>query len=100
MAAGIQEVIERHATMIWWANAQRLDALVPDERMAALWHGEPERRGQRAWLVHLDNEFDVPVVAGMVENTQDQIFAMGFAARPTVEAAAFKAWTEALRARR
>jgi hypothetical protein len=88
LASGIQEVVERHATMVWWANAQPLPALRQTSRLRSLWRGEPERRGQRAWLVHLDNEFGIPVFAGMLENSREQLFTMGFAARPDPEAAA------------
>jgi ribosomal protein S12 methylthiotransferase accessory factor len=96
LAAGIQEVIERDATMVWWSNAHRLPGVTPSLAMRALWEGPPTEHGQRAWLVHLDNEFGVPVMAGMVENTTERLFTMGFAARPDPAAAAFKAWAEAL----
>jgi ribosomal protein S12 methylthiotransferase accessory factor len=93
LAAGIAEVVERHATMVWWANAQPLPAVRPSTRLAALWSGRPD---QRAWLVALDNEFGVPVLAGVVEHRGEQLFTMGFAARHDPEAAALKAWAEAL----
>jgi ribosomal protein S12 methylthiotransferase accessory factor len=96
IAAGIQEVIERDATMVWWSNAHRLPTVRPSLPLRAVWHGQPRRSGQRAWLVHLDNEFGVPVMAGMVEHTADRLFTMGFAARPDPELAALKAWAEAL----
>jgi ribosomal protein S12 methylthiotransferase accessory factor len=96
VAAGIQEVVERHATMAWWYNMPRLPQLKLNDRLARLWEGAPTELGQRACLIPLDNEFGIPVMAGVVENVQDQILTIGFAARPTAEAAGLKAWAEAL----
>jgi thiazole/oxazole-forming peptide maturase SagD family component len=96
LAAGIQEVIERDATMVWWANAHRLPGVRLSPSLLAVWEGVPTELGQRAWIIHLDNEFGVPVMAGMVENTAEQLFTMGFAARPDPVNAAQKAWAEAL----
>ncbi|TDE57388.1 hypothetical protein E1295_08115 [Nonomuraea mesophila] len=93
MTSALQEIVERHATMIWWANAHALPAVIPTSRLEGLW-----QRGsaQRAWLIHLDNEFGVPVFAGVVEDVENELFNIGFAARSDPEAAAAKAWTEAL----
>lgn len=96
LAAGIQEVIERHATMVWWANRHPLPSVQLSRKLAGLWSGAPTDSGQRAWLIHLDNEFNVPVMAGVVENTVEKLFTIGFAARPDPEAAGLKAWAEAL----
>lgn len=96
LSAALGEIIERDATMIWWLNAQPLPAVVMTPSLAALWQGEPARRGQRAWLFHLDNEFDVPVMAGVVENVEERLINIGFGVRPDPEEAAFKAFTEAL----
>jgi ribosomal protein S12 methylthiotransferase accessory factor len=93
IAAGIQEIIERDATMIWWANSHKLPRVRPPASLRRLWDGKPE---QNAWLIHLDNEFGVPVMAGLVENISEQLFTMGFAARADPAAAALKAWAEAL----
>lgn len=96
IAAGIQEVIERHATMVWWANRQPLPAVRLSPRLQRLWAGEPERRGQRAWAIYLENEFGVPVIGGVVESPAEGFYTMGFAARPDAEDAIEKAWAEAL----
>ena len=96
IAAGIQEIIERHSTMVWWHNAQPLPSVRPTARLAALWDGGPSDFGQRARLVALPNEFDVPVLAGIVEHIDDELLTIGFAARPDAEQAAFKAWAEGL----
>jgi ribosomal protein S12 methylthiotransferase accessory factor len=96
VASALEELIERDATMIWWLNAQPLPAvrLTPD--LAALWAGRPAELGQRAWLIHLENEFDVPVMAGVLENAHEGLFAVGFAARPDPVQAGLKAWAEAI----
>ena len=96
LASGLEEAIERDATMIWWLNAHRLPAVRLTADLEALWEGVPAELGQRARLIHLDNEFDVPVMAGVVENVRDGILTIGFAARPDPVEAGLKAWAEAL----
>jgi ribosomal protein S12 methylthiotransferase accessory factor len=91
--SGLEEVIERDATMCWWANLPALPSLAPTPRMASLFDGTPD---QRAWAIPLPNEFGIPVVAGVVEHTKEQILTIGFGSRDTVETAAEKAWAEAL----
>ena len=59
--------------MIWWMNREPLSAMVLTAELAALWEGVPSRMGQRAWLIHLDNEFGVPVMAGVVENPRGRL---------------------------
>ena len=68
VASGLEEVIERDATMIWWLNAHRLPGVELTAELERVWAGTPTELGQRAWLIHLENEFDVPVVAGVVES--------------------------------
>lgn len=96
IASALEEIIERHATMVWWTNRQPLPAVALTSELTALWTGTPLELGQRAWLIHLDNEFQVPVFAGLVENIREQLFNIGFATRPDPVQAALKAWTEAL----
>jgi ribosomal protein S12 methylthiotransferase accessory factor len=96
LAAALEEIIERDATMIWWLNAAPLPAVRPTPELASLWTGVSAEHGQRAWLIHLDNEFGVPVLAGALENRPEVLFNMGFAARPSAADAAAKAWTEAI----
>jgi ribosomal protein S12 methylthiotransferase accessory factor len=96
VTSALEELIERDTTMIWWLNAHPLPRvrLTPD--LEAMWAGQPSELGQRAWLIHLENEFDVPVMAGVLENVRDGLFAVGFAARPDPVQAGLKAWAEAL----
>jgi ribosomal protein S12 methylthiotransferase accessory factor len=96
VTSALEELIERDATMIWWLNAQPLAAVQLTPDLAAVWAGRPAELGQRAWLIHLDNEFDVPVMAGVLENAREGLFAVGFAARPDPVQAGLKAWAEAI----
>lgn len=96
IVSGIEELVERDATMIWWSNAQRLPGVIASADLAGLWDRRSMAAGQRPSLIHLDNEFEIPVMAGVVHNDRDGWLNIGFAARPTPEAAAAKAWTEAL----
>ncbi|MFE0153609.1 YcaO-like family protein [Nonomuraea sp. NPDC059007] len=96
ITSGIEEIIERDITMIWWMNAHPLPAVRPGAELDALWAGRPTEMGQRARLIHLDNEFGVPVMAGVVEKPDEGLLNVGFAARPDPVEAARKAWTEAL----
>ncbi len=93
IVSALQEIVERHATMIWWANAQALPSIREyPAALAALWGSE----ATRAWLVPLPNEFDIPVMAGFVEHTGDRLLTVGCAARSDPAQAALKAWAEAL----
>lgn len=95
VTSGLEEVIERHATMVWWLNGHPLPPVRPTAELRAPWHGVDPAR-QRPTLIHLDNEFDVPVAAAVVHDDTDRLVNVGFSARPTFAAAALKAWTEAL----
>lgn len=95
IASALEEIIERHVTMVWWLNAHPFDAVHPTPEMQALWDDVPAEAGQRPSIVMLDNEFGVPVAAGVLHNDVDRLVNVGFACRNTAEAAARKAWTEA-----
>lgn len=96
MCAALEELIERHATMVWWSNLPRLPTLENTKDLAAIWTGRPAELGQRAWLIPLDNSFGVPVMAGVVENVSEGLLTTGYAARADPVDAALKAWSEAL----
>jgi ribosomal protein S12 methylthiotransferase accessory factor len=97
IVSGLQEIVERHITMVWWSNAHPLPSIrtFPVD-LTALWDGPPAAAGQRAWLIPLPNEFGIPVFTGVVENTAERLFTAGFAARSDPRQAALKAWAEAL----
>jgi ribosomal protein S12 methylthiotransferase accessory factor len=96
LASAIEEVVERDTMMVWWANRQPLPAVQLSPDLQALWNGQPTALGQRAWAIFLENEFDLPVIAGIVENTEEQFMTFGFAVRPDPIQAIRKAWAEAL----
>lgn len=93
MVNAIEEIVERDATMVWWHNRQPLPGIIPSPELTLLWQNSP---AQKAWAVHLDNRFGIPVIAGLVEHPELQLFNIGFACRPDPEQAVMKAWTEAL----
>lgn len=88
VTSAIEEVVERHATMVWWLNAQPLPRV---EGVTA----PPVAEGSRVSFVHLDNEFAVPVAAAILHDDDDQLVNVGFSARPDFASAASKALTEA-----
>ena len=94
VTSALEEIIERHATMVWWLNGHAIDATDPGD-LATLWNDVPADAGQRPSLIMLDNEFGVPVAAGVLHNDVDTLVNVGFACRDTPQAAARKAWTEA-----
>ncbi|GIG68351.1 YcaO-like family protein [Phytomonospora endophytica] len=94
--SGLQEVVERHSTMVWWLNRPTLPAVVPSPRLAEAWPNGTPDGPLRAWLIHLDNEFSIPVMAGVVEDADQGLFTIGFASRSDPEDAALKAWAEGL----
>lgn len=96
LVSGIEEWIERDSTMAWWLNAPVFPAIQLTPPLAALWAGLPTDLGQRAWLIALPNEFEIPVLAGVVYNSDDALFTIGFACRPDPVQAGLKAWSEAL----
>jgi ribosomal protein S12 methylthiotransferase accessory factor len=96
LMSAIGELIERDSTAVWWMNRQPLPAIQLPPELAAIWHGTPTELGQRAWAILLPNEFDIPVVASVVEQTAEQFLTIGFASRPDPAQAITKAWAEAL----
>lgn len=96
VCSALEEVIERHATMVWWLNAQPLPALRPTAELQAPWRDVDPASGQRPSVIPLENEFGVPVAAGVLANDAERLLTIGFSARPDIVAASLKAWTEAL----
>lgn len=92
--SGISEIIERHATMVWWLNAYPLAHLELPQKYRKLFAGSQEPL--RPALIHLDNTFNIPVLAGVVHNDTSKLVHVGFSCRSTVEQGALKAWSEAL----
>lgn len=93
LVSGLEEVIERDATALWWANAQPLRSLPPTERLRGLCAGA--RREFDVRFVHIDNEFGVPVLGAGVLDRAEGWLTLGVAVRHDPEEAAAKALAEA-----
>lgn len=91
--SGIQEIVERNATMVWWHNAIKLPKLKLPQSLLDIWKNSD---GQIFSAMSLPNEFDIPVIAGIVEYPEEKLFNIGFAARGSYVSAVKKAWSEAL----
>ncbi|WP_081736161.1 YcaO-like family protein [Amycolatopsis orientalis] len=92
VTSGLEEVLERDTSMLWWANAPRLARLpIPDEIRALI---ADTVDGYEITLIHLDNEFDVPVVAAAVLDRVTRRLSLGFATRPDALEAAKRALAE------
>ncbi|MGW6864605.1 YcaO-like family protein [Streptomyces sp. NPDC054901] len=93
LLSGLEEVVERDAAAVWWANAHPLPALPLTDRLRPLTRGAP--RGFEVRLVRVDNEFGVPVVAAGVRSTDEGWLTYGSAAKADPADAAAKALAEA-----
>ncbi|WP_330305201.1 MULTISPECIES: YcaO-like family protein [unclassified Streptomyces] len=93
LLSGLEEVIERDAVAVWWANATALPALPPTDRLRAL--GEGAEHAFETRLVRIDNEFGLPVIAAGVRSVAEGWLTYGCAARADEEEAAAKALAEA-----
>jgi ribosomal protein S12 methylthiotransferase accessory factor len=92
VTSGLEEVLERDTTMLWWANTPRLRQLpVPGEIRALIADAADT---YDVTLIHLDNEFDVPIVAAAVLDRVKHWLSIGFATRPDAFEAAKKALAE------
>ncbi|MFE6611174.1 YcaO-like family protein [Amycolatopsis sp. NPDC057786] len=92
VTSGLEEVLERDTTMLWWANTPRLGRLtIPDEIRSLIADATDD---YEVTLIHLDNEFDVPVVAAVVLDRVKRWLSIGFATRPDALEAAKKALAE------
>ncbi|MEV6949165.1 YcaO-like family protein [Streptomyces sp. NPDC051172] len=94
LLSGLEEVIERDASMVWWHNARKLSALPVLPELRELITDRSDELIPR--FVHLDNEFGVPVMACLLDSTVNETLVIGFAARDTPLAAAKKALAEAI----
>ncbi|MCY0954278.1 YcaO-like family protein [Streptomyces sp. H27-S2] len=92
VTSGLEEVIERDTTMVWWANAARLPRLPLTDQIRELVADSLD--AYEITLIHLDNEFGVPVVAAVVRDRATQWLTIGFATRPDPQDAAEKALAE------
>ncbi|WP_030172142.1 YcaO-like family protein [Spirillospora albida] len=110
--AALEEIIERDATVIWWANrlpARPVDVAHP--RLAP--HLTPVPEAGPGWaaatgvdspcryrVVALPTVFDVAVLGVLLDDPEHRISVLGVAARPDPAGAALKALAEAVTLRR
>ncbi|MGW4525222.1 YcaO-like family protein [Amycolatopsis sp. NPDC004378] len=92
VTSGLEEVLERDATMIWWANTPRLRRLQLPAEIRQLVADTSDSYDIE--LIPLDNEFDVPIVAAAVFDRVRRWLSIGFATRPGALEAAKKALAE------
>ncbi len=90
--SGLEEVVERDTSMIWWAHAQSIPSMVLPEDVERQVHPVADRFETR--VMALPNEFGVPVAAGVVRDRRTGWLVIGTAVRPTFTAAALKALAE------
>lgn len=110
--AALEEVIERDATVIWWANrlpARPVDVsdpalerlLVPAPELGPGWaRGSTTSADLRYRVVALPTVFDVPVIGVLLDDPAGGITTLGVAARPSPRPAVAKALAEAVTLRR
>lgn len=92
---GLEEIIERDATMIWWHSKPAIDPVKINSPQVDAVIQEFEAKRFSVKLFILPNEFRIPVVAACLTNEQFETCNIGFSCRPNVEDAALKAVTEA-----
>jgi ribosomal protein S12 methylthiotransferase accessory factor len=95
LVGAIEDCIRRDTMMIWWFNRHPLPSIQLPPTLADLWSGEPAERGQRARLIYLSNQFGLPVIAGVLENSVEQLLTIGFGYGSDPVQAALHAWAEA-----
>lgn len=92
---GLEEIIERDATMIWWHSRPTLNRVTIRRDAVEEVADSFTERGFSLSFFLLPSEFKIPVIAAVLENRQYRTCNIGFSCRPTIEDAALKAITEA-----
>ncbi|MCG8353368.1 MAG: YcaO-like family protein [Chloroflexales bacterium] len=95
LVGAIEDCIRRDTMMIWWFNRHPLPSIQRPPALADLWASEPAERGQHARLIYLPNQFGLPVIAGVLENSVEQLLTIGFGYGSDPLQAALQAWAEA-----
>ncbi|NMX04457.1 YcaO-like family protein [Mobiluncus mulieris] len=92
---GLEEIIERDATMIWWHSKPTIDPVAIDNEEITRLVSQFEAKGFNVKFFLLPNEFRVPVVAASLTHDGFDTCNIGFSCRPRIVDAAKKALTEA-----
>jgi ribosomal protein S12 methylthiotransferase accessory factor len=90
---GLMEVIERDAASLWWRGGNRGRSIPPQHEAHIMAHAllarlRPNASARRSWLLDITTDIGVPSVAAVSCAADGFGFAFGFAARPTLAAAA------------
>ncbi|MFE7927564.1 YcaO-like family protein [Streptomyces sp. NPDC057456] len=93
LTSGLEEIVERDASMVWWANAHPLERLPDLHELRELI--QDQAHDLSPTFVSIDNEFGIPVVAALLTSERTGALTIGFAARESGIAAAKKALAEA-----
>jgi ribosomal protein S12 methylthiotransferase accessory factor len=95
--AALEELLERDATTIWWAGSSAAPGLDDGGRVVGQLGRPPRTGGDLSInLTAVPSEFDVPVVAVLVEDPATATVGFGSACRADPARAATKALVEAL----
>ncbi|MFD4131241.1 YcaO-like family protein [Streptomyces goshikiensis] len=95
--SALEEVLERDAVTLWWISGAPATRLVLDvEGPLAGALGEAEAAGLTVTFLRVPSTVDALVAGVFMEDEDRQLVAFGSACRSTAEAAASKAFTEAI----
>ncbi|QWW19667.1 YcaO-like family protein [Schaalia sp. 19OD2882] len=92
---GLEEIIERDATMIWWHSKPTINPVALSTKSVDEVVEQFKAKGFSLTFFILPNEFRIPVVAAVLRNDHHRTCNIGFSCRPTLDKAALKAVTEA-----
>lgn len=95
LLAAIEDVIRRDSMMVWWMNAHPLPSIIQPDALKQIWAEAQANFGQNARLMYLPNEFGLPILVGVLENTQEKLLTLGFGYGSDPLQAALQAWAEA-----
>ncbi|MDR3530746.1 MAG: YcaO-like family protein [Rhodopila sp.] len=91
---GLLELIERDAVAMWWRGGIRARVVPPGVGGVLLARLRGETTKRRTWLLDVTSDISVPVVVAVSCNDDGFGLCRGFAARPTLPAAADAALME------
>ncbi|MFC7107026.1 YcaO-like family protein [Nonomuraea rubra] len=92
--SAMEELFERDAVTLWWLRGEQATRFTPHDLTRPV--GEAVRRGLAVTFLAIPSAFGVPVTGAFLEDRARQVVAFGTACRSDPEAAAAKAFTEAV----
>ncbi|MFD0663117.1 YcaO-like family protein [Thermocatellispora tengchongensis] len=92
--SALEELFERDAVTLWWLRGRQATRYIPDGLAGPL--EEAAGRGLSVTFLTIPSAFGVPVIGAFLEDRARQVVAFGTACRRDPEAAAAKAFTEAV----